>query len=535
MLSGEPKTFIKTFGEFAGERINFAQCAWPCIVLFAGLIALFSGAPPTLAASATLVSILPFFLWLGLQYDNTKIGDAFANLITIAWLLVSFASIAVSGGALSPLTIMLGLGPLTLLTLGRPREGIEAAALSLIAYLAAISLGLAGWADSAPEGWQKIVVPWTIAALLQLFILTWCISGATAETVSSPGEEVPDLPDWDNIDLPILLVEVSSHGRVRHLFGPQELRWNRLHTGVIADDILPSVDDLSFVASDGKSFFVRQIAKANGGRWLALIPDDDNAFADFGSDPDALRRAEVAEAELQERTAFFAGLGHDLKTPLNAILGFADLMRAEVRGPLPDAYKDYPAIIHESGQDLMLLVEDILDLAKSEAKSHRLEVEPVDLVASATSIIRQLEDQAARADVTLTQTGDAEVWAEADPRAVRQIWQNLVSNAVKYSNAGDTVTLSAGELAGTVFLSVKDEGAGMDQADLDRIAAPFAQGDNAKGRAGTGLGLAVVQRFAELHGGRVVIDTAPGKGTRVRVTLPAASSEDVTPYGDAAQ
>jgi len=232
-----------------------------------------------------------------------------------------------------------------------------------------------------------------------------------------------------------------------------------------------------------------------------------------------------AEEALSERTAFFAGLGHDLKTPLNAILGFADLMKAEVRGPMPDGYKDYPAIIHESGQDLMLLVDDILDLAKAEASGHRLDLEPVDLVASAASVMRQLEDQAERNEVKLALKAEDEVWAEADARAVRQIWQNLISNAIKYSDSGGMVTLWAGKSAGSVALSVKDRGAGMSQSDLERVSKPFMQGDNAKGRAGTGLGLAVVQRFAELHGGKVVIETEKGKGTLVRVTLPALDTD----------
>ncbi len=267
-----------------------------------------------------------------------------------------------------------------------------------------------------------------------------------------------------------------------------------------------------------------------------LIPDD--VQSEIASDRiTALEsKAAAAEAALTERTSFFAGLGHDLKTPLNAILGFADLMKAEVRGPLPDVYKDYPAIIHESGQDLMLLVEDILDLAKSEAHAHQLDMEPIDLIASAASIVRQLEDQATRAGVTLQLDQGSEVWAEADARAVRQIWQNLVSNAIKYSKTGGSVILSASRAtSGTVSISVKDAGQGMDKADLDRIAKPFAQGKNAKGRAGTGLGLAVVQRFAELHGGKVIIDTAPDKGTRVRVTLPEAEIDDFHPIEDAAQ
>ena len=244
---------------------------------------------------------------------------------------------------------------------------------------------------------------------------------------------------------------------------------------------------------------------------------------------------EAARDEMKGQTAFFAGLGHDLKTPLNAILGYADMMRSGIRGPLPEAYQDYAEIIHESGQDLLLLVDDILDLSKAEVGKHRLELEPIDLAASGQSVLRQLENQAERRGIRLKMKSSAEVWAQADARAVRQIWQNLLSNAIKYSDKDQTVTLDAYEEKGVAVFSVTDKGAGMDEADLARIAEPFAQGTNARGRAGTGLGLAVVQRFAQLHGGQVRIDTAPGKGTRVEVTLPLADAEDVAPFEDAAE
>ena len=103
---------------------------------------------------------------------------------------------------------------------------------------------------------------------------------------------------------------------------------------------------------------------------------------------------------------------------------------------------------------------------------------------------------------------------------MRQIWQNLVSNAIKYSSSGGTVTLDARDEGNATVLSVTDKGAGMSSEDVRRVLEPFSQGSNSKGRQGTGLGLAVVNSFAQLHGGQVVIDSAPGKGTKVEVSLP---------------
>ena len=116
---------------------------------------------------------------------------------------------------------------------------------------------------------------------------------------------------------------------------------------------------------------------------------------------------------------------------------------------------------------------------------------------------------------------------------MRQIWQNLVSNAIKYSASGKTVTLETRLDNGAALLSVTDRGAGIAAADLGRLTEPFAQGAGAK--PGTGLGLSVVRRFAELHGGSLRITSKPGKGTRVEVTLPRASEADIAPMEEAAE
>ncbi|MEL7127953.1 MAG: HAMP domain-containing sensor histidine kinase [Pseudomonadota bacterium] len=452
----------------------------------------------------------------------------------MAWSIVGLGAVAIGGGAVSPLALMLVLGPLTAYALGKIVAAMEAVAIGLLVYAVCVTVGQLGWSDLAPESWNAMIVPWVFATLAQIGVLFWVI-GKHPYFLNTDARPVDaGLIDLD-LSAPLLLVEVAPEGRIRRVEGPRRLRWHGLQPGQEASLVLPSLDVRDMTAPNGIGFHVRKETADTGASWLALLPKTEFAVHQ-GADLEKLAaQAKASEEALAERTAFFAGLGHDLKTPLNAILGFADLMKAEVRGPMPDAYKEYPAIIHESGQDLMLLVDDILDLAKSEASGHRLDMEPVDLLASGMSVQRQLEDQAQRAGVTLHLLGEGEVWANADARAVRQIWQNLVSNAIKYSGRGDQVTLCAGLTDETTFLSVEDEGAGMDEADLNRIAKPFAQGDNSRGRAGTGLGLAVVHRFAELHGGQVVIDTAPGRGTRVRVTLPLADITGLTPLEDAAQ
>lgn len=554
MVQSKHQVFINILGNSVNNRITFSQASWLGLVAAALFVGLLKGTPAWLAFWAAVLFSLPVCVW-GIWLKR-PLTDGFGSTYMSAWGLLSLSAMALGGGALSPLTVVLVLGPLACVTLGRFNIALHTAMIGLIAYVVAIIAGNMGWKEVAPTGWQDLVAPLAVAAVVQIVIFVWAIEPqvrAWAETHASPvgGRVSPKLAaqsieaarrerSQSSLagDLPVLLVHIAAVGRITRVEGHSNLRWPGLVPGEIAGKTLGPLEKDTFVCPAGKTFRLLKAQATEAGQWLALVPENP-ACSDLSSLEasleDARAKARQAEQDLSERTTFFAGLGHDLKTPLNAILGFSDLMKAQVRGPLPEAYRDYPAIIHESGQDLMLLVDDILDLAKAEAKAHRLDLEPVDLVASGASVVRQLEDQAGRVGVKLALKESGEVWAEADARAVRQIWQNLVSNAIKYSNKGGTVTLSAGKAAGAVAISVRDRGAGMDQADLDRIAKPFAQGDNSKGRAGTGLGLAVVQTFAELHGGKVIIDTEKGKGTRVRVTLPALDVSRLQDLEDAAE
>lgn len=530
------------------SRVTFSQLSWAALALAGCAFGAFAGAPIWLCLLSVLVLLLPVLIQVMYMRGVLGPGSSSDEFLIFAWTLVGLFAMALGGGALSPLTAMLLVGPLGAVTTGRTGLALEIAALGLFAYGIAILAGLLGWASLAPASWGALIAPLAVAAMVQIVVLVWVCAPTPRRLVANgslrvPGDVAAEAVRSNDVmpiklNLPILLVDIAEEGRVRRVEGPDGLRWAGLEAGKVADRSLVELDDQVWVSPNGQRFWAIKERAEDGGCWIGLVPEDIRSPF-VGNDSEALVAAkaklEDAKTALSERTAFFAGLGHDLKTPLNAILGFSDLMKAQVRGPLPDAYKDYPAIIHESGQDLMLLVDDILDLAKAEASSHRLDLEPVDLVASAASVVRQLQDQADRAEVRLSLDEDMEVWAEADARAVRQIWQNLVSNAIKYSNKKGVVTLSARKAAGAVAISVKDRGAGMDESDLERVAKPFAQGSNSKGRAGTGLGLAVVQRFAELHGGKVIIDTELGKGTQVRVTLPAADTSSLENMDDAAQ
>ena len=343
----------------------------------------------------------------------------------------------------------------------------------------------------------------TVLIILQIYSLTGRTELAPGRPVelSQSGPEIAQdtAPNRDQI----LIISVSDLGRVRSVWGNTDYL-EGLRVGVILEKLIaPEATELKTAR---EPLVIRRF-NTDSGMIVVLAPAqvDDAALSN----------------EVLERTNFFAGLGHDLKSPLNAVIGFADVMDAEIRGPMPEAYKDYPGLIRESGEALLRLVEDMLGYAKSEAGTYELDLAPMDIAASGESVLRQSQPAADKAGVALRMKCDAEVLALADAGAIRRIWDNLVSNAIKYSAAGDTVTLLSGVRNGQAVLQVRDTGTGMDAADLARIAAPFSQGRNAKGRPGTGLGLALVHRLVEMQGGKVKIETALGAGTTVTVTLPA--------------
>ena len=347
----------------------------------------------------------------------------------------------------------------------------------------------------------------TILIILQLIAL---LQRSQAIPATNEVDPQPSIIEAVTENDPMLVLSVSKQGRVRAYQGRSDYVPG-LKVGKILDELIPQlVEKTRSVLLLATGEFSALRLPSSSGELVLLTP--------------VVGDAADASSEVLERTQFFAGLGHDLKSPLNGIIGFADIMDAELRGPLPDAYKDYPSLIRESGDTLMRLIEDILGYAKAEAGTYELDVSPLDIAASGESVFRQSEGIAELSGVTLKLRSEGEVIALADAGAVRRIWDNLVSNAIKYSTRGDTVTMHAFEKNGMCVLSVRDTGAGMDADDLARIAKPFAQGRNAKGRAGTGLGLAMVQRLAELQSGQVRIETAPGDGTYVIVTLPALSA-----------
>ena len=234
-----------------------------------------------------------------------------------------------------------------------------------------------------------------------------------------------------------------------------------------------------------------------------------------------------AEAANQAKSEFLANMSHELRTPLNAINGFSEVMLGEMYGPLGDArYRDYARDILGSGQHLLALINDILDMSKIEAGKMNLRFEPVALEEVAGDAVRLMRNPAETAGLQLALDLPDLPEVEADYRAVKQVLLNLLSNAVKFTPRGGQVQVHAdrrgGPLGERVRISVSDTGIGITAEDLSRLTRPFEQVEtqHAKTQQGTGLGLALTKSLVEMHGGLLDIRSTPGHGTTVSFTLP---------------
>ncbi len=235
----------------------------------------------------------------------------------------------------------------------------------------------------------------------------------------------------------------------------------------------------------------------------------------------AMTRAEAAN---QAKSEFLANMSHELRTPLNAINGFSEIMAGEMFGPLGDArYKGYANDILKSGQHLLSLINDVLDMAKIEAGKLTLHYEDVSLKEICDDAARLMRGKALDAKLSLTVKAADLPDVEADHRGLRQVMLNLISNAVKFTPEGGAIVVSVDRHGDDrARIAVTDTGIGIASEDLGRLARPFEQveGQHSKTTQGTGLGLALTKSLIELHHGQMVIDSQPGQGTTVSFDIP---------------
>lgn len=238
-----------------------------------------------------------------------------------------------------------------------------------------------------------------------------------------------------------------------------------------------------------------------------------------------LRRAkEEAEIASRAKSEFLANMSHELRTPLNAIIGFSEVLTNEVFGSMgTPKNREYVFDIHSSGEHLLEIINDILDLSKIEAGKVELHEEEVDLTDLTEACMRLVMERAHNSEISISCDLENDLpLLFVDRRIMKQILINLLSNAIKFTPAGGKVTLKVIEDKRNVNFVISDTGIGIAKADLDTVLAPFGQVDSGLDRRheGTGLGLPLTQALVELHGGEMTIDSELGKGTSVTVAVP---------------
>jgi signal transduction histidine kinase len=241
---------------------------------------------------------------------------------------------------------------------------------------------------------------------------------------------------------------------------------------------------------------------------------------------DELRRLYTQlEETSRHKSEFLASMSHELRTPLNAIIGFSQVLHEEMFGSINDKQAEYLDDIISSGNHLLSLINDVLDLSKVEAGQVELEVRRFSLRAALERGVVMLREQATGDGVRVELVADPDVDViEGDERRIKQVIFNLLSNAVKFTPAGGAIDVSSGRANGEVRISVADTGPGIAPQDHQRIFEEFQQTDaGLEQREGTGLGLALSKRLVELHGGRIWLDSELGKGSTFVFTLPAGS------------
>jgi two-component system, cell cycle sensor histidine kinase PleC len=230
-----------------------------------------------------------------------------------------------------------------------------------------------------------------------------------------------------------------------------------------------------------------------------------------------------AEAANRSKSEFLANMSHELRTPLNAIIGFSEVMEQQIFGPITTPkYVDYARDIHRSGQYLLDVINDILDMSKIEAGRIKLEVARFDLVAMIEDALRMIAPRALEGGVKIARAVPASLDITADRRALKQVLINILANGVKFTPEGGQVRVAVRGLSGATEIAISDTGIGIEASELPKLGRPFEQVENqfTKTRSGSGLGLAISKSLVELHDGTIEIDSEPGRGTTVTILIP---------------
>ena len=447
------------------------------------------------------------------------------------------AAIAGAGGLSSPAVLLAGALAFeswwVMRTAAALRWGSLAAVAAILAQPILSMTGVAAAVSFTPWYW---ILPLAYAALVAPRLAS--AAREEIEAMRQPRETAVE----DVIDAVILRVArggetVDAGGRAEALLG-------------VVPDLLLGEGFFERVHVNDRVELMRALADADGGHFefelrLRVAGDSAGTFRSFAAElhggvprllvlrenraVEGLRR-QLAEAREQvassdiAKARFLAAVSHELRTPLNAIIGFSDMLAFEMVGKFSDPrQKDYACLIRDSGTHLLGVVNSILDVSKIESGAYPIQQEPFQFAEAAAACHAMLALQAAEKSVELQNRVMPSVGElSADRRAVQQILINLLSNAVKFTPRGGSVTLDARRNGRVLTFEVSDTGIGIAEEDLARLGRPFVQVHNDYTRQfdGAGLGLSIAKGLVALHGGAMSIQSSPGAGTVVTVSLP---------------
>ena len=276
------------------------------------------------------------------------------------------------------------------------------------------------------------------------------------------------------------------------------------------------------------------------GRWIrsTVSRTDDGSLMFFVSDFSALKEREenfrraqqAAEAASAAKTRFLNNMSHELRTPLNAIIGFSEMLTSEIFGALGHArYAEYASDIQRSGRHLLEIINSVLEISRG--GNEAIQPAPTDLGALLRTCTDAVAEQCRKARISLRyKTPENAVVVPGEPAKLQQVFMSVLSNAVKFTQTGGSVTLRLDRQAGKAVVEVEDTGMGMSPEGIEIALTPFGQVDNRLARKyeGTGLGLPLAKSLIELHGGTLSIDSELHKGTTVRIYLPDAHTGEFT-------
>ena len=514
----------------AERRAIAAVClGWVLLVgAVGGALQTITGALREPTAAALAVIALPGLLSLMLA---TGIGPRRRAFLLVAWAAAGAGACGLTGGLSGPLTPWC-LAPVAVAALiGRRRLMAEAAALAVMGAVLAALAQIAGLAPTAPD--EPVRFCLSLFALASLgFSLAAGLVRATAE------DRAPEGLEHLLMQQPHLVLALDPDGRVRAAYGfapvgvGEAALLKRGLKGIAAEEDFDRLREaldgarrtgradvaLTPAADPRRSLILSLRASADGGLYAVLR----DATAERAHEAELIEAKLEAEALNSGKSRFLANMSHELRTPLNTIMGFSDIMRSRLFGPLSSKYGEYAELIHESGRHLLDLINDVLDMSKIEAESFQLQVEQLDARDPVAAALRLIRVQADEAGLVLRAGLPSEpLEVQADPRALKQISLNLLSNALKFTPRGGQVTVTLAGDGDILELVVADTGVGIAQEDLKRLGRPYQQAGDAGQRAkGTGLGLSLVRGLAELHGGAMIIESTLGEGTSVLVRLP---------------